>query len=81
MRQADVALVFNEFGDHDKLACWTDGMQFSGDCSYLNGDIEPVIKEDGDSFEGGILRTIAIAAAVGGAVVLLSKMIVIERVK
>ena len=72
-------VVFEEFGDHDKLMHWTDGIQFSGDCAYLNGDIETVTKDDGDSFEGGILRTVAIAAVVGGAVLLLSKMIIIER--
>lgn len=75
----ETVIVFDEFGNHDKLMHWTDGLQFSGDCAYLNGDIEPVVKDDGDSFEGGIIRTVAIAAAVGGAVLLLSKMILIER--
>lgn len=62
------------FGDHDKTCCWMNGL-ISEEPSQLNGDEVAPDKESDDAFEGGWVRTAAIAAVAGVAVFVIAKVI------
>jgi len=66
------------FGDHDKTCCWMNGL-YSDDNTLLSGDTVAPTKDEGDSFEGGWIRTAAIAAGAGVGVFIIAK--IIERVR
>lgn len=73
---------FPEFCPSDKLGCWLNGWYVDNSTAYntqiqrsqLNGDT-PIVappKEQGDEFEGGLVKTIGFALAAGIAVYLIS---------
>jgi hypothetical protein len=52
---------------------------YSDDNTLLSGDTVAPTKDEGDSFEGGWIRTAAIAAGAGVGVFIIAK--IIERVR
>lgn len=63
------------FGDHDKTCCWMNGLYSDEPMTLSGADTVNPEKDEGDVFEGGWLRTAAIAAGAGVAVFIIAKTI------